>query len=66
MELPKKEKCKLLDTLVMPILNYGAEVWGMYEAKHVEMLPTKYFRWTLNVKKSTHLSGLYGELGGCR
>ena len=45
------------------ILNYGAEVWGMYEAKDVEMLHTKFCRWILQVKKSTNLSGLYGELG---
>lgn len=62
-ELPTSEKCKLFDALVTPILNYGAEVWGMYEAKDVEMLHTKFCRWTLNVKKSTNLSGLYGELG---
>ena len=62
-ELPTSEKCKLFDALVGPILNYGAEVWGMYEAKDVEMLHTKFCRWILNVKKSTNLSGLYGELG---
>ena len=63
MELPTSEKCKLFDALVTPILNYGAEVWGMYEAKDVEMLHRKFCRWILNVKKSTNLSGLYGELG---
>ena len=62
-ELPVSEKCKLFDSLVGSILNYGAEVWGMYEAKDVEMLHTKFCRWILQVKKSTNLSGLYGELG---
>lgn len=62
-ELPTSEKCKLFDALITPILNYGAEVWGMYKAKDVEMLHTKFCRWTLNVKKSTNLSGLYGQLG---
>ena len=54
----------LFDALVGPILNYGAEVWGIYEGKDVEMLHTKFCRWILNVKKSTNLSGLYEELGG--
>ena len=58
-----REKCKLLDLLVGSILNYGAEVWVMYEAKDVEMLHTKFCRWILQVEKSTNLSGLYGELG---
>ena len=35
----------------------------MYEAKDVEILHNKLCRWTLNVRKSTNLVGLYGELG---
>ena len=62
-ELPTPEKCKLFDSLVGSILNYGAEVWGMYEANDVEMLHTKFCRYILQVRKSTNLTGLYGELG---
>lgn len=62
-ELPISEKCRLFDTLVSSILNYSAEVWGAYEAKDVELIHTKFCRWILNVKKSTNLAGLYGELG---
>ena len=62
-KLPISEKCKLFDALVSPILNYGAEVWGMYEAKDVEILHNKFCRWALNVRKSQNLVGLYGELG---
>ena len=57
------EKCKLFDTLVGSILNYSAEVIGMYEAKDIELIHTKFCRWILNVRKCTDLSGLYGELG---
>ena len=35
----------------------------MYEAKDIEMLHNKFCRWTLNVRKSTNLIGLHGELG---
>ena len=62
-ELNISNKCKLFDVLVGSILNYGAEVWGYHEAKDVEILHTKFCRWILNVRKSTNLSGLYGELG---
>ena len=62
-ELITSKKCKLFDVLVGSVLNYGAEVWGYHEAKDVEVLHTKFCRWILNVRKSTNLSGLYGELG---
>ena len=62
-ELPNSHKCKLFDTLVGSILNYGSEVWGMHEAKDVEIIHTKFCRRILNVKISTNLCGLYGELG---
>ena len=45
------------------ILNYCSEIWGTHQAKDIENIHTKFCRWVLNVKKSTHLAGLYGELG---
>lgn len=62
-ELPISEACKLFDTLVGSILNYGAEIIGKHEAKDIELIHTKFCRWILHVRKSTNLTGLYGELG---
>lgn len=62
-ELPISEKCKLFDALVGSILNYSSEVWGNNDAKDIETVHTKFCRWVLHVRKSTNLSGLYGELG---
>lgn len=62
-ELPISEKCRLFDTLVGSILNYSAEVIGSVEAKDIELIHTKFCRWILHVRKSTNLTGLYGELG---
>ena len=62
-ELTISEKCKLFDSLVGSILNYSAEIIGVYEAKNIELLHTKFCRWILNVRKCTNLCGLYGELG---
>jgi hypothetical protein len=61
--LPLNEICNLFDTLVSPVLNYSSEVWGNNQAKSIELIHTKFCRKILCVKKSTNLSGLYGELG---
>ena len=62
-ELTTSEKCKLFDTLVSSVLNYSSELWGFHEAKDIERVHTKFCRKILCVKKSTNLTGLYGELG---
>ena len=64
LELTSFDKCKLFDSLVGSILNYSAEVWGHYQSKDIELVHCKFLRKVLNVKKSTNLDGLYGEL--CR
>ena len=63
LDLPMSEQCKLFDILVGSISNYSSEVWGMHDAKDIEVIHTKFCCWILNVKKSTNLSALYGELG---
>ena len=62
-ELPISEKCKLFDTFVGSILNYGGEILVLNEAKDIELIHSKFCRWILHVRKSTNLTGLYGELG---
>ena len=62
-ELPVSEKYKLFDTLVGSILNYSAEIIGAVETKDIELVHTNSCRWILHVRKSTNLTGLYGELG---
>jgi hypothetical protein len=62
-ELPIKQIIQLFDSLVGSILHFGSEIWGMHEAKDVELIHTKFLRRVLRVKRSTNLSALYGELG---
>ena len=62
-EFKTSEKCKLFDVLVLPVLNYSSEIWGLNDAKDIELIHTKFLRKILCVKKSTNLSGLYDELG---
>ena len=45
------------------MLNYSSEIWGMNEAKDMKQIHTKFLRKNLCVKKSSNLTGLYGELG---
>ena len=61
--LPISQKCKLFDTLVGSILNFGSELWGAHEATDIEMVHKKFMKRILNVKPSTNISALYGELG---
>ena len=62
-EFSINEKCNLFDTLVKPMLNYCSEIWGYNEGKCLELIHTKFCRKILNVRKSTNISALYGELG---
>ena len=62
-QLPIKEMISLFVSLVQPILNYGAEVWGHDIAPEVEHIHTKFLRKILVLKRSVHLETLYGEVG---
>jgi len=53
----------LYKTLVMPVLNNGAEIWGYHLALDVESINSKFCRKILSIKRSTNLTALYGELG---
>ena len=57
-EFKLKEKLKLFDVLISPILNYSAEVWGNHMAKDIELIHSKLLRKLLCVKTSTNLVGL--------
>mgnify|MGYP000013499230 CR=1 FL=1 len=62
-EFSIKDKLKLFDVLVSPVLNYSSEVSGYFESKYIENVHLNYLRKLLCVNTSTNLSGLYGELG---
>ena len=62
-EISTTQKCNMFDALVYSILNYSSEVWGYHAAKEIEMVHTKFCRKILEVRHSTNISGLCGELG---
>jgi len=63
LNLSTLESCKLFDSLLSPILNYGAEIFGYHPAKEIETVHCKFLRKILGDRKSTNLVALYGELG---
>jgi len=54
---------ELFDKLVLPILNYGCEVWGCHPGKAVERLHVQFCKQLLGVKKNPQNEFVYGELG---
>ena len=58
-----KTKLALFDSLVTPIILYGAEVWGIYDIKNVDRIHIKFFKAILGVKQQTPNNAVYGELG---
>jgi len=63
LNLSTLEICKLFDSLVSPIINYGTDIFGYHTAKEIETVHCKFLRKILGVRKSTNLVALCGELG---
>ena len=59
-DLPVSRKCKLFDTLVGSVLNFGAEIRGIHDALDIEVIHTNFLRRVLGARK-TNLSALYDE-----
>ena len=57
-ELLTSQKMQLYNTLIEPILNYGAENWGYHKAPEVESILLNVCRKLLCVNDA-----MYGELG---
>ena len=58
-------QCKLFDTLVLPILSYGCEVWGVNPkiGEAAELLHRDFLKRLLGVRKSTMNEIVLAELG---
>ena len=54
-DLPVSIKADLFDTLVFPVLNYAAEIWGAHNGPDIEVIHTKFCRKLLTVKRSINL-----------
>ena len=63
MDLPIDIQLELFHRTVIPILMYGAEVWGYKDNGVIEKLHLMFLRLALNVNSSTPRCMLYGEVG---
>ena len=44
-----KIKLSLFDTMIVPILTYGSEVWGVYNFQEVDRLHIRFLKYILGV-----------------
>ena len=55
--------CRLFDAQVQPILQYGAEIWGMEKGVEIEKIHIFAMKRFLKVNRYTPNDIIYGELG---
>jgi hypothetical protein len=58
-----KTKLLLFDTMVVPILLYGSEIWGVYNYKEVDKLHIIFCKHVLGVKQQSPNYAVLGGLG---
>ena len=61
-DLPVDMQIDLFNTMVLPILTYSCEIWGLYIVRDVELLHLKFCKQILSVHKNTRNDKVYGEL----
>ena len=54
---------KLFDAMIVPILTFGAEVWGFSESKEIEKVQLEFCKYFLGVKSSVNNCVVLGECG---
>lgn len=54
---------KIFDTKILPILHYGAEIWGFHDGIELERVHTNYCKFVLRVNKFTPNDIARAELG---
>ena len=63
LDLPIDLQLELFDSLIMPILLYGCEIWGFENITMIEKIHLKYLKYILGLKQSTPTCMVLGETG---
>ena len=58
-----KTKLALFDSLVVPIILYGSEVWGIYSTPEIDNIHLRFCKSILGVKQQTPNAAVFGKLG---
>ena len=53
----------MFESLVVPIISYGSETWGIYAYKEVDKLHLRFLKRLLGVRSQTSNVAVFGELG---
>ena len=62
-EILQSIQINMFNSMVLPILNYGCEIWGLRRADPMDKFHRAFLKYILRVKKSTPNCFVYGELG---
>ena len=63
LELPIDIQCKLFESMVIPVILYGCEIWGFQDIKMLEIFYRKFLKKILKLRPSTSNCMVYGEVG---
>ena len=63
LELPIDIQCKLFESMVIPVILYGCEIWGFQDIKMLEIFYRKFLNKVLILRPSTSNCMVYGEVG---
>ena len=63
LNLPIDLQLNLFDKLVLPVLTYGCEIWGIANLKEIEVFHRKFIKNVLSISKYTANPTCYGETG---
>ena len=63
LDLPIDLQLELFDSLILPILLYGCEVWGYENVLILGRLYLEYLKYVLGLNQSTPSCMVYGETG---
>ena len=63
LSLPIDIQLHLFESMIVPILLYGSEVWGCENVDIINQFQLKFCKMLLGLKQSTSNIMIYGELG---
>jgi hypothetical protein len=63
LSLPLELSIDLFDNIVLPVMSYGCEVWGLAIKDYAQKLQVKFYKILLQLRQSTPTCMVFGEVG---
>jgi hypothetical protein len=63
LSLPLELSVDLFDKIVLPVMSYGCEVWGLAIKDYAQKLQVKFYKILLHLRQSTPSCMVFGEVG---